>query len=144
MHRGRGPPDDLLDGHRDPVRVGGERWQETRRVSGGVEGAADRVPGGVTRDTVLALAPEFELKAAERPVTFTELREGIADGTVIEVFAAGTAAVLTPVTGIKGEGYELTVGDGTPGERTAALRARVLGIQYGRVEDPYGWMRQVV
>ncbi|MCX4539176.1 branched-chain amino acid aminotransferase [Streptomyces sp. NBC_01565] len=99
---------------------------------------------GVTRDTVLALASEFGLKAVERPVTFAELREGIAEGTVTEVFAAGTAAVLTPVSGIKGEGYELRVGDGTSGQRTAALRARVLDIQYGRAEDPYGWMRRVV
>ncbi|MFI8962629.1 branched-chain amino acid aminotransferase [Streptomyces sp. NPDC053493] len=99
---------------------------------------------GVTRDTVLALADEFGLKPVERPVPFQELREGIADGTVAEVFAAGTAAVLTPVTGIKGAEYELTVGDGKPGERTAALRERVLGIQYGQAEDTYGWLRRVV
>ncbi|AZS89612.1 branched-chain amino acid aminotransferase [Streptomyces griseoviridis] len=99
---------------------------------------------GVTRDTVLALAPEFGLTPVERPVTFRELRASVTDGTVTEVFAAGTAAVLTPVTGIKGEGYAFTIGSSEPGKQTAALRERVLGIQYGRVEDTYGWLRRVL
>jgi branched-chain amino acid aminotransferase len=99
---------------------------------------------GVTRDTVLALAPEFGLKPVERPVTFKELSVGIADGTITEVFAAGTAAVITPVIGIKGEGYSFTIGGGEPGRHTAALRERVLGIQYGRVEDTFSWLRRVL
>ncbi|MEY9877111.1 branched-chain amino acid aminotransferase [Streptacidiphilus sp. MAP12-33] len=99
---------------------------------------------GVTRDTVLTLAPEYGLTPVARPVTFEELREGLADGTITEAFASGTAAVLTSVVGIKGEGYAWTVGTGKQGERTAALRERVLGIQYGRVEDSHGWLRRVV
>lgn len=98
---------------------------------------------GVTRDSVLALAQEFGLTPVERPVNFKELSAGITDGTVTEMFAAGTAAVITPITGIKGEGYSLTIGDGKPGERTSALRERVLGIQYGRSEDTYGWLHRV-
>jgi len=98
---------------------------------------------GVTRNTVLALAPEFDLTPVERPIPFAELSAGIADGTVTEVFAAGTAAVLTPVTGIRGEGYVLTIGGGEPGPRTMALREHVLGIQYGQVEDTHGWLRYV-
>ncbi|WP_392667074.1 branched-chain amino acid aminotransferase [Streptomyces sp. LN785] len=97
---------------------------------------------GITRDTVLALAPEFGLTPVERAVTFKELSTGITDGTVTEVFAAGTAAVITPVAGIKGEGYALTIGGGEPGKQTAALRERVLDIQYGRVEDTHGWLRR--
>jgi branched-chain amino acid aminotransferase len=99
---------------------------------------------GVTRDTVLTLAPEFGLTPEERAVTLDELRDGVADGTVTEVFAAGTAAVLTPVTGFRGEGYDFTVSDGTPGKQTLALREHVLGIQYGRVEDKRGWLRRVL
>lgn len=99
---------------------------------------------GVTRDTVLALAADAGLVREERAVTVEELRTGAADGTVTEVFAAGTAAVVTPITGFKGEGYAFTVGDGEPGPRTAELRARVLDIQYGRTADSHGWMRRVL
>ncbi|WP_377273136.1 branched-chain amino acid aminotransferase [Peterkaempfera sp. SMS 1(5)a] len=98
---------------------------------------------GVTRDTVLALATEFDLTPVERPVPFRELCVGIADGTVTEVFAAGTAAVITPVLGIKSTRRTLTVADGEPGKQTQALRDRVLGIQYGRSEDTHGWLRHV-
>ncbi|MER7767962.1 branched-chain amino acid aminotransferase [Kitasatospora sp. NPDC096140] len=99
---------------------------------------------GVTRDTALTLAPDFGLAPVERPVTFKEFRAGLADGTITEVFAAGTAAVLTPVLGIKGEGYALTIGDGTPGRLTTALRERMLDLQYGRAEDTHGWLRRVL
>ncbi|GAA2975161.1 branched-chain amino acid aminotransferase [Streptomyces enissocaesilis] len=98
---------------------------------------------GVTRNTALALASEFGLTPVERQVTFAELRAGIADGTVTEVFATGTAAVITPVTGIKGDGYAFSIGEGGPGKLALALRERVLDIQYGRVPDSYGWLRRV-
>ncbi|CAM2839679.1 MULTISPECIES: branched-chain amino acid aminotransferase [Streptomyces] len=99
---------------------------------------------GVTRDTILALAPECGLVPQERPVTIDELRAGAADGTVTEVFAAGTAAVVTPIVGFKGDGYAFTVGDGEPGKHTAALRSRVLDIQFGRAKDTHGWLHRVL
>ncbi len=82
---------------------------------------------GVTRDTILTLAAESGLTCEERQITLDELRSGAADGTVTEVFAAGTAAVVTPIVGFKGDGYAFAIGDGEPGKQTAALRARVLG-----------------
>ncbi|WP_460070378.1 branched-chain amino acid aminotransferase [Streptomyces sp. YKOK-I1] len=99
---------------------------------------------GVTRDTVLALAAEFGLTPVERSVTLDELRSGAADGTVTEVFAAGTAAVITPIVRFKGDGYDFTVGGGEPGKQTVALRTHVLDIQYGRTEDRHGWLRRVL
>ncbi|MGP4051187.1 branched-chain amino acid aminotransferase [Streptomyces sp. 2A115] len=99
---------------------------------------------GITRDTVLMLASEFGLTPVERAVPLAELRAGLADGTVTEVFAAGTAAVITPVTGIKGDGYAFMIGGGKPGELSLALRERILDIQYGRVADTHGWLRSVV
>ncbi|QMU78048.1 branched-chain amino acid aminotransferase [Streptacidiphilus sp. PB12-B1b] len=99
---------------------------------------------GVTRDSLLTLAPEFGLTPVERSITLAELRSGAADGTITEVFAAGTAAVVTPIVGFKGDGYAFTIGSGTPGKQTTALREHVLDIQYGRAEDRHGWLRRVV
>ncbi|MBO8190028.1 branched-chain amino acid aminotransferase [Streptomyces spirodelae] len=103
---------------------------------------------GVTRDTLLALAGEHGLTPVERSVSIGELRAGVTDGTFVEVFAAGTAAVVTPITGFKGEGgggegYEFTVGDGSPGRKTVELREHVLDIQYGRAQDTHGWLHRV-
>lgn len=99
---------------------------------------------GVTRDTVLELAGDHGLRPVERAIDLAELRSGCENGTFTEVFAAGTAAVLTPIVGFKGEGYEFGVADGRPGKHTLALREHVLDIQYGRAEDSRGWMRRVL
>jgi branched-chain amino acid aminotransferase len=98
---------------------------------------------GVTRDSILTLASDFGLTVAERPVSLDELRRGAADGRITEAFAVGTAAAITPIVGFKGDGYEFTVGSGEPGKQTMALRAELLGIQYGRVEDRHGWLWRV-
>lgn len=98
---------------------------------------------GVTRNTVLTLAQEFGLTPVERSITIEELRSGATDGSIPEVFAAGTAAV-TPIIGIKGPDYEFTVGDGRPGKQTLALRDHLLDIQFGRKPDTHGWLRRVL
>jgi len=104
---------------------------------------------GVTRDSLIELAPDLGLTPVERRIGLAELRERLADGSVTEVFAAGTAAVITPVVGIRGEdgdgvGYEQQVGDGTPGATSLLLRSTLLDLQYGRTPDTRGWLRRVV
>ncbi|HTZ43180.1 MAG TPA: branched-chain amino acid aminotransferase [Jatrophihabitans sp.] len=98
---------------------------------------------GVTRDSVLALAGEHGLTPVERRIGLDELRTRAQDGSVTEVFAAGTAAVITPVVGFKGDGYEVTVGNGEPGKQTLAIRDHLLDLQYGRVPDTHGWLYPV-
>ena len=98
---------------------------------------------GVTRDSVLALADTRDLEPVERRIGLDELRHGITEGDITEVFAAGTAAVITPIDGLRGEGYDLTVGSGQPGSTTIALRSTLLDIQYGRTAAPDGWMQPV-
>ena len=89
-----------------------------------------------------------ELRAVERPLGFAELCAGIESGVITEVFACGTAAVVTPVVGfaapgVNGADRRLTVGDGTPGTISQAIRAHLLDIQYGRVPDVHGWLHHV-
>ncbi|WP_203567604.1 branched-chain amino acid aminotransferase [Aestuariimicrobium ganziense] len=99
---------------------------------------------GVTRDSVLQLAGDHALQAVERPIDVDELRTRVTDGSITEVLACGTAAVVTPITGFKApDGSELTVADGEVGPKTSAIRRHLLDIQYGRAADTRGWMHRV-
>jgi branched-chain amino acid aminotransferase len=79
----------------------------------------------------------------ERKIDVEEWRKGVAAGEITEVFACGTAAVITPVAKVKyGEG-EFIVGDGEPGEVTMALRDTLTGIQRGTFADTHDWMTRL-
>ena len=98
---------------------------------------------GVTRDSVLTLAPDHALTPLQETVTRDGLLNGCRDGSVKEVFAAGTAAVITPIVGFRGEGIEAVVGDGQPGPATIAIREHLLGIQFGNLPDRHGWIHLI-
>ncbi len=98
---------------------------------------------GITRDSLLQLASDAGYEVEERKIDVEELRKGAASGEITEVFACGTAAVITPVAHVKyGEG-EFTVGDGSPGEVTMALRDTLTGIQRGTFADTHQWMTRL-
>jgi branched-chain amino acid aminotransferase len=98
---------------------------------------------GVTRASVLSLLEADGRTVEERDVTLEDLRSGVADGSVAEVFACGTAAVVTPLARLVAPEFDVTVGDGGAGDVTMALRGALTDIQYGRAEDRFGWMRRV-
>jgi branched-chain amino acid aminotransferase len=95
---------------------------------------------GVTRDSLLTLAGELGYVAEEGKISTDEWREGNSSGALTEVFACGTAAVITPVGSVKSATGEWTVGDGAPGPVSMQLRERLLGIQTGRELDRHGWL----
>ncbi|WNY34674.1 branched-chain amino acid aminotransferase [Curtobacterium flaccumfaciens] len=98
---------------------------------------------GITRDSILQLAEDRGLTVEKRRVTLDEWRDGVADGSITEAFACGTAAVVTPIAELRGEGFAIgspTVG---AGELTMALRDELTDIQYGRRPDPHGWMTKL-
>ena len=99
---------------------------------------------GVTRDSILTLATEFGLTPVERRIGIQELLDGIASGSVSELFACGTAAVITPIGSLKDDRGTYVVSGGETGETTAALRKNLLDIQYGRAVDTHGWLRRVL
>ena len=99
---------------------------------------------GVTRDSILTLASEFGLTPVERQIEITELLDGIGSGKVTELFACGTAAVITPIGTLKNDAGSYQIGSGESGETTLALRQRLLDIQYGRADDKYGWLRRIL
>jgi branched-chain amino acid aminotransferase len=98
---------------------------------------------GVTRDALLQLAADLGYKAEEGKISTEEWRAGCADGSLTEVFACGTAAVITPVGAVKSAHGSWTVGDGKPGEITMRLRQALVEIQRGAAPDPHHWLHPV-
>ncbi|HEX6195102.1 MAG TPA: branched-chain amino acid aminotransferase [Jiangellaceae bacterium] len=98
---------------------------------------------GITRESILMLAGDRGFKVEERPVSIDEWRDSVASGEITEVFACGTAAVVTPLGTLKWDGGEVSMGSET-GPVTAEIRAALLDVQYGRAEDTHGWMHRIV
>jgi branched-chain amino acid aminotransferase len=99
---------------------------------------------GITRDALLTLAPELGIPAVEDRISVEDWRAGCESGQITEVFACGTAAVITPVGTIRGPAGSWTVGDGAPGPVTMRLREELLGIQFGTLADPHGWVHKII
>jgi branched-chain amino acid aminotransferase len=99
---------------------------------------------GVTRDSLLTLAAELGYGAEEGKVSTDEWHAGNDSGAISEVFACGTAAVITPVGSVKSAAASWNVGNGEPGPVTMQLREHLLGIQTGHEPDTHGWMHTLV
>jgi branched-chain amino acid aminotransferase len=99
---------------------------------------------GITRDSIITLAHEAGREVVERPVSFDEWRTDAASGHITEVFACGTAAVITPIGTVRSVDGEFTIGDGGTGPVTASLRKTLVDIQRGRAEDRHGWVHRVL
>lgn len=95
---------------------------------------------GITRDSLLTLAADLGYRVEEGRISVEDWRRGNEDGSLTEVFACGTAAVITPVGSVRSADADWTVGDGSPGEVTMRLRRLLLDIQTGAAEDVHGWM----
>jgi branched-chain amino acid aminotransferase len=98
---------------------------------------------GVTRDSLLTLAADLGYAADVGAISVTDWRQGCADGGITEVFACGTAATITPVGAVKSADGNWAVGNGTEGPVTRQLREHLLGIQFGQVPDPHGWVHKI-
>jgi branched-chain amino acid aminotransferase len=98
---------------------------------------------GVTRDSILTLGRELGLEVEEGQITTEEWERGCRDGSITEVFACGTAAVVTPVGAVKHAGGDFRVADAQPGSVTMKIRETLLGIQQGTASDSHGWMHRV-
>jgi branched-chain amino acid aminotransferase len=98
---------------------------------------------GITRDSLLTLAPALGIPATEGRISVPDWRAGCADGSLTEVFACGTAAVITPVGSVLSASGGWPIGTGDPGPVTMRLRSELIGIQYGQVPDPFGWVHKV-
>ena len=94
---------------------------------------------GITRDSILAVAKDLGYKVEEKMISIDDWRDGVASGEITEIFACGTAAVVSAIGAAKSQFGTWTTGDGTPGPITKQIRETLLGIQHGTIADTRGW-----
>ncbi|MBW2631809.1 MAG: branched-chain amino acid aminotransferase [Deltaproteobacteria bacterium] len=94
---------------------------------------------GIMRNSVMRLAESWGINVLEERLSMDELLNLNAEGILKEMFASGTAAIVSPVGQIHYRGKEYVIGDGNTGPLTEKLYNEILQIQYGEKEDPFGW-----
>ncbi|MBX3068611.1 MAG: branched-chain amino acid aminotransferase [Cryobacterium sp.] len=104
---------------------------------------SDSILQGVTRDSILQLAEDRGHKVERRHITIDEWRDGVASGDIVEMFACGTAAVVTPIAQLKAADFTIGSADAKAGALTMELREQLTDIQYGRTEDKHGWLTRL-
>lgn len=99
--------------------------------------------GGITRDSIIKLARHLGYTVNERTLPIAEVYERHAKGELEEVFGSGTAAVVSPVSELNKNGDIITINNGEMGPLTSKLYDTLTGIQWGKLEDPFGWTMKV-
>ena len=99
---------------------------------------------GITRDSLLTIAADLGIRANEERISVDDWRDGCANGDITEVFACGTAAVITPVGQAKSRNGSWQVGSGESGPVTMRLRQALLDIQTGEAHDKHAWLHPIV
>jgi len=94
---------------------------------------------GVTRDSILTLAPGLDMEVEERKVSVAEIEDAFKQGTITEAFGAGTAAVVSPIAtiNIHGTDYHLPVADASSFQQR--VKTRLNNIRLGIEADVHGW-----
>jgi branched-chain amino acid aminotransferase len=105
---------------------------------------SDTILHGVTRDCLIALAGDEGLVVREEPYAIDQWRADAESGHLIESFACGTAAVVTPIGNVSAPGFSFTIGSGGPGQLTQKLKARLIDIQRGVAPDTHGWVDHIL
>jgi branched-chain amino acid aminotransferase len=98
---------------------------------------------GITRDSLITLARGMGLTVREEPYALDQWQADAASGRLVESFACGTAAVVTPIGRVRGEGLDFTIGAGGAGQTTSRLRDALVAIQRGQAPDPHGWIERL-
>jgi branched-chain amino acid aminotransferase len=98
---------------------------------------------GVTRDSCLQIAKSWGITVEERKVSAEEVFSAHAAGKLDEAFGSGTAAVVSPIGELSWAGRSIQVSGGKTGKLAQRLYDEITGIQYGKLPDRFGWVREV-
>lgn len=98
---------------------------------------------GITRKSALELCKSWGMKVSEKRITIQEVADAYDNGKLEEVFGTGTAAVISPVGKLKWGDKVMDINNNQIGEISQKLYDTMTGIQYGKVEDKFGWVKEV-
>lgn len=98
---------------------------------------------GITRDSVINLLKQWGVKISERRITIDEVFDAGKSGTLTEMFATGTAAVISPVGELSWKGEKIIVNNGEIGSLSQKLYDELYGLQIGEITDTMGWTLEV-
>jgi len=98
---------------------------------------------GVTRDSVIQILKDWNLKVSERLVSIDEVVTEYKKGNVVGVFGTGTAAIISSVGWLNYKGFEMTFNNGKAGELDLKLFEKLTSIHYGQSEDKHNWLTHV-
>ncbi len=99
---------------------------------------------GITRDSVITLLGEWGVKVNQRRLSLDELFDAAKRGALKEVFATGTAAVISPIGTLCYQGGDYVVNDNQVGALSQKLYDTLSGIQTGKLPDTHGWVERVI
>ena len=94
---------------------------------------------GITRDSIIALCRKNGRKISERKISIDELEEAYRKGELKEMFASGTAAIVSPVGELLYKGEVMTINNNEIGPVAQEMYDTIYGIQTGRIDDFMGW-----
>lgn len=95
---------------------------------------------GITRMSVIELLRSWDVPVSERKISVDELFEAHKQGKLEEAFGTGTAAVISPIGELNRDGEKIIINNGKTGELSQKIYDNLTGIQYGRLDDPFGWV----
>ena len=98
---------------------------------------------GITRESVIQLLRHWGVKVTEKRFTIQDVYDAHASGKLEEVFATGTAAVISPVGELCWKDQIITINDNEIGEISRKLYDAITGIQRGKIKDEFGWIVEV-
>jgi branched-chain amino acid aminotransferase len=102
----------------------------------------DRILDGITRKSIIQIAKDINIPLEVRKISVSEVVQAAKEGSLKEMFGAGTAAVISPIAGFgyQGKDYELPKLSDT---YASLLKKKITDIQINKSEDPYGWRVKV-
>lgn len=109
-------------------------------ITPAVEGS---ILAGITRDSTIELLKSWGIPTSERRISIQELYDAHAQGKLEEAFGTGTAAVISPIGELNWDGNIIAINGGQIGEYAAKIYDTITGIQYGNLEDKFGWIVEV-
>ena len=95
---------------------------------------------GITRKSCIEVLKSKGYTVSERLLSVDELLTALQEGSLEEAWGCGTAAVVSPIGKLAFGDEEYVVNEGKIGEVTQMLYDTLTGIQWGKIEDEFGWV----